>query len=377
MISPRARDIHFSSVVVDCHADSIGRVVDHGADLGKDNSGGHLDLPRMRTGNLSAEFFACFVHPDNIPSGRCVRRALDMIDAVKRMCAQYPEEIELARTAGDVRRIAAVGRRAAILCVEGGHAIDDDLAVLRQFFELGVRYMTLTWNNTNNWADSWREAQRHNGLTDFGREVVREMNRLGMLVDVSHASEETFWAALDASEQPLIASHSSARALCEHPRNLKDEQIKALGGRGGVVCVNFVPAFISQAYNDAEQALHERRHWEEEYLEAEHIGQPEALAEAKEALKTRYDEEVPSQLPVPTVPDIVDHLEHVIHVAGVDHVGLGSDFDGVGSLPAGMEDCSKLPSITEELLLRGHSEDDVRKVLGENVLRLMERVIGG
>lgn len=377
MISPRAREIHFSSIVVDCHADSIGRVVDHGEDLGQDTGRGHLDLPRMRVGNLGAEFFACFVHPDQIPQRRCIQRALDMIDAVKRMCAQYPEEIELARGAGEVRRIVAAGKRAAILCVEGGHAIEDDLAVLRQFYELGVRYMTLTWNNTNGWADGSRDEPRHHGLTDFGREVVREMNRLGMLVDVSHASEETFWAALETSVQPLIASHSSAWALCHHPRNLKDEQIKAMGERGGVMCVNFVPAFISQAYNDAEQALHERRHWEEEYLKAEHIGQPEALALAKEAVKARYAELRRTELPVPTVSDIVDHMEHVIRVAGVDHVGLGSDFDGVGTLPAGMEDCSKLPAITEELLRRGHSEDEVRKVLGENVLRLMERVTGG
>jgi len=237
--------------------------------------------------------------------------------------------------------------------------------------------MTLTWNNTNNWADGCRDIPRHHGLTDFGREVVREMNRLRMLVDISHVSEETFWAALETSSQPVIASHSSAWALCQHPRNLKDEQIRAVGARGGVVCATFAPAFISQAYRDATRVLQEQQSLEQRYLEAEYIGQREALTQAKEALKAQYEEMARTELPIPTVPDLVDHVEHIIQVAGIDHVGLGSDFDGVLSLPAGIEDCSKLPAITEELLRRGRSDDDVRKVLGENVLRLMERVIGG
>ena len=393
MLSQEARKLHFSALVVDCHLDSFDRVLDRGEDLSQDTSGdhvdvlsmpagglnpgiGHWDLPRMRAGGLKAQFFAGCVYPEQVLQHRTIQRVLDTVDAVKGLCARHPQDLELARTARDVRRIAAEGKCAALLCVEGGHAIVDDLSVLRQFFELGVRYMTLTWNISNNWADSSTETSRHHGLTDFGREVVGEMNRLGMMVDISHVSEETFWAALETSSRPVIASHSSARALCDHPRNLTDEQIRAVGEKGGVVCVTFVPAFISQAYREATQALRERKQWEHRYLEAEHTGQPQALEQATKALEARYQELAISELSLPTVSDIVDHAEHIIRVAGVDHVGLGSDFDGTGSLPAGMEDCSKLPAITEELLRRGHSEDDIRKLLGENVLRVMEEVIG-
>ncbi|MBI2171311.1 MAG: membrane dipeptidase [Chloroflexi bacterium] len=376
MLSQRARDVHFSSIVVDCHADSIERVIDKGEDIGMATGKGHLDLPRMREGNLGAEFFACFVHPNFIPEGRCIRRVLDMADGVKQLCVRYPQELELARTAGEVRRIVGAGKRAAVLCIEGGHAIEDSLAVLRTYHELGVRYMTLTWNNSNNWADGCLDPPRHHGLTDFGRAVVREMNRLGMLVDVSHVSEETFWDAVKASVKPVIASHSCAWELCQHPRNLKDEQLKAVAQMGGVVCVTFAPGFVSPVFNEARVEMEEHFRWQAQYLEADLIGQPEKLALAKKELQAKQEEQIHREMPPVSLSEMVDHIAHVAKVAGVDHVGLGSDFDGTLVLPVGMEDCSKLPAITEELLRRGFTEGDVRKVLGENVLRLMAEAIG-
>ncbi|MBI4311355.1 MAG: membrane dipeptidase [Chloroflexi bacterium] len=376
MLSQRARDLHFSSIVVDCHADSIERVVDKGEDIGQATGKGHLDLPRMREGNLVAEFFACFVHPDYIPERRCLRRVVDMADAVKQLCARYPQEIEPARTAADVRRIADAGKRAAILCIEGGHAIENSLAVLRTYHELGVRYMTLTWNNNNDWADGSMDPPRHHGLSEFGKAVVREMNRLGMLVDVSHVSEETFWDAVKTSTKPVIASHSCAWELCQHPRNLKDEQLKAVAEMGGVVCVTFAPGFVSPVFNEARVELEEHFRWQQQYLEADLIGQPEKLALAKKELQARQEEQIHREMPAVALTEVVDHIAHVARVAGVDHVGLGSDYDGTLVVPQGLEDCSKLPAITEGLLRRGFSDGDVRKVLGENVLRLMAEAIG-
>ncbi len=376
MLSRQAKSLHFSSIVVDCHADSIEREVDKGEDLGKATGKGHLDLPRMKEGNLGAEFFACFVHPDYIAERRCIRRVLDMADGVKQLCARYPEALGLARTAADVRRLADEGKRAAILCVEGGHAIEDSLSVLRTYHELGVRYLTLTWNNNNGWADAGMDRPRHHGLTDFGKAVVKEMNRLGMLVDVSHVSEDTFWDAVRTSAKPVIASHSSAWELCRHPRNLKDEQLKAVADMGGVVCVSFVAAFLSPAFNEARVELEEHFRWQVQSLEAEMIGQPERLALAKQELRAQQEARIPKEMPAVPLANLIDHIAHVAKVAGVDHVGIGSDFDGTLVLPVGMEDCSKLPFITEELLRRGFSEGDVRKVLGENVLRLMKDVIG-
>ena len=370
-----ARDLHFSSLVVDCHADSPDRMVDHGEDLGLGGPQGHIDLPRMREGGLDAVFFSAWIRPELIPEKRCIQRVLQDIDAVKRLCVGYPDEIELATTAGDIRRIVSAGKLAAILCIEGGHAIEDDLAVLRQFYELGVRYMTLTWSNNNNWADGCLDTPKHNGLTPFGVEVVHEMNRLGMMVDISHVSEKTFWDALKASSRPVIASHSSARAICDHPRNLRDEQIKAVADGGGVVCVTFVPAFISEDNRIANDALRDKNQLEEKSLEVEHAGDEQALKRARDVLKAKFDEQV-RRTPAPGLDVIADHIEHMLGVAGPDHVGIGSDFDGVVSLPVGMEDCSKLPALTEELLRRGQSEETVGKVLGGNLIRVMEEIVG-
>ena len=369
------RDLHYSSIVIDCHADTPDRIVDNGADVGRGGSLTHVDVPKMRQGGLDAVFFSAWIRPDLIPKKECILRVLQDLDSIKQLCKNYPDDFELATTASDVRRIVGGGKLAAILCIEGGHAIEDDLGVLRMFFELGVRYMTLTWSNNNNWADGCLDQPKHHGLTPFGVEVVKEMNRLGMMVDISHVSEETFWDAIKASSKPVIASHSSARSICDHRRNLRDEQIKAVAEGGGVVCVTFVPAFISEECRIANDKLMEQHRLEEKSLEEKLAGDEEALDRSKKELRAKYDELV-SKVPVPDLGVVADHIEHMIRVAGPDHVGFGSDFDGVVSLPVGMEDCSKLPALTEELLRRGQSEDTVRKVLGENLLRVMEEVIG-
>ncbi len=234
MVSQRARDLHFSSIVVDTHSDSLVWTLDEGEDLAEDLTHRQLTLPRMRAGGVTAQFLAAWVDPGKFGPETYVRRTLDFIDAMHRTCAAHPGQIELARTAADVRRLKAAGKLAAVLCIEGGHSIDDDLAVLRVYHQLGVRYMTLTWNNTNNWADGILDEARHDGLNDLGREVVREMNRLGVIVDVSHASVKTFWDALETTSRPLMASHSSCTQICAHPRNLNDEQLRALAENDGV-----------------------------------------------------------------------------------------------------------------------------------------------
>ena len=389
MISERASKLHFSSIVVDTHSDSLGRVVQSGEDLGQETGSGHVDLPRMRAGNLTAQFFAAYVDPKYLEDGSAVKRVLRYIDAMKALCEKYPSEIELARTAKDVRRIAASNKLAGILCLEGGHAIEDDLAVLRQFHELGIRYMTLTHSNTNNWADGVLDEPRHNGLTDFGREVVKEMNRIGLMVDISHASVKTFWDVVETASQPVIASHSSAWEICQNPRNMRDDQIRAVAENGGVVCVNYEVTFISNAYNQATVDLGEKIASELYEVPISSKSRDDAIVELKERWGRKIEESPDSAQEIeemyegliaaehkrPYYTEIVDHIDHMVSVAGIDHVGLGSDFDGA-RMPVGMDDCTKVPLITEELLRRGYSFGDIKKVLGENVLRLMEDVIG-
>jgi membrane dipeptidase len=361
------------AIVVDGHADTISRALDGGEDLGAETGKGHLDLPRMLRGGLDAQFLACFVEPKYVERREAAKRALRMIDAVKRWIARHPERMALARTASDVRRAAAAGKVCGVLCIEGGHAIEDDLALLRTFHELGVRYMTLTWNNANNWADSCRET-RHHGLTDFGREVVREMNRLGMLVDLSHAAEKTFYDALDVTDAPVLCSHSCARALCDHVRNLRDDQLRALARNGGVVGVNFYSGFLSQRFYDAKRGRDEAVEAEQAGVRERFRDDPAAMDAALKALDDRVLRVEASEEP-PALDLLVQHIEHIARVAGVDHVGLGSDFDGVSSLPRGVEDCERLPNLTARLLDRGFSEGDVRKILGENFLRVMEQAV--
>jgi membrane dipeptidase len=341
----RARRLHRSAIVIDTHNDITTPIVDEGFDLGaRDTSGrNQTDIPRMKEGGLGAEFFSIYVSSSYARQGGAARRAMEMIDGVYEQIRRHPRSLALALTVADIRRIHRSGKIAALMGIEGGHAIEDSLAALRLFHRLGIRYMTLTHTNTNNWADaaggiSIAAEKRHNGLSDFGREVVREMNRLGMMVDISHVSDETFFDVIEVTRSPVIASHSSARALTDVPRNLSDEMLRTLARNGGVVMVNFYNGFINTDYARPGQA------------------RPGRAAQTA------------------TLEMLMQHFEHIIKVAGIDHVGIGSDFDGVdGLLPTGMEDISKLPVITYELLRRGYSETDVRKVLGDNLLRVMAR----
>ena len=368
-ISKRARDIHYSSLVVDTHSDSLAWPTRHGVDIGRRQHETHMDLPRMREGNQNVQFFACFASPSWIAKKKAVQVTLDYMDSFHALMRNYPERIEQATTADDVRRITDAGKLAGILCIEGGHSIDDDLAILRMYHRLGARYMTLTWNNTNNWADGVLDEPRHGGLNHFGKEVVREMNRLGMLVDVSHVAPATFWDAIETTTKPVIASHSSAKAVCAAPRNLEDDQIKAVAANGGVIGVNYEITFVGEAYRTAKDAIDAEKSEETKRAEKDHPAGSDALKSALREIDERHEEKV-ARLPKPHYTEIVDHIDHMVSVVGVDHVGLGSDFDGA-TMPEGMEDCTKVPLITDELVKRGYGENDVRKILGENFMRVM------
>ncbi len=369
-----ALDLHMDAIVVDGHADSISRSLDDGEDLGVETGKGHLDLPRMFRGGLDAQFMSCFVEPKYLQRKESAKRAFRMIDAVKQWAAKYPDKLVIARTAADVRRAAAAKKVCGILCIEGGHAIEDDLGLLRTFFELGVRYMTLTWNNSLSWAEAARDPGKVKGLTDYGREVVREMNRLGMLVDLSHVHENTFYDAIATTNTPVIASHSCARALCDHVRNLKDDQLRALAKNGGVVGVNFYSGFLSQTFLDRKKSADRSDDVERAQARERHTEDPAAMDKALKEISRKYDQSE-AAMARPPLDLLIDHIEHIAKVAGIDHVGLGSDFDGVTAVPDGVQDCSQLPNLTRRLLERGFAPGDVRKILGENFLRVMEQSI--
>ena len=382
-LAEQARRIHFSSIVIDTHVDTVVRWLDLDEDLGTKTGRGYNDLPLMRAGNLTAAFYACCVGYKCVAEGTAIRRALDMIDGVKEMCRRYPDVIEVARTAADVRRCAAQGKLAAVIAIEGGHAIADDLRVLRQYFELGVRYMSLTHFNTHSWADSATDAAAHNGLSDFGRDVVREMNTLGMIVDVSHASDAVFDQVVALSSRPVMASHSSARALVDHPRNMTDGMYRAIAATGGVACVTAWPEYLTRAYW---QGLEDRadelagRTGDGANRRRSASGTSSAISDLMALTGgdrwKAYNVLVDAAIPFPTLADLLDHIDHAVGAAGIDHVGIGTDHGAVRFEIGGIEDCSKLPALTEGLLGRGYGEADVRKLLGENVLRVMEAVIG-
>jgi membrane dipeptidase len=358
--------IHRAAIVVDGHNDITTPMVDKDYDLSTPSVGKyHTDLPRLKQGGITAQFFSIYVDQKYAKEGGAARRALDMIDLVYRAVERYPNDLILATSVADIRRAKREGKIAAMMGIEGGHAIENSLMALRDFYRLGVRYMTLTHNNTNDWADSSRDEARHNGLTDFGKEVVREMNRLGMLVDVSHVSDKTMSDVLDISSAPIIASHSSARALADHPRNIPDDLLRRIAKNGGVVMVNFFPLFIDPKAIAADRERSARLKPQLDALRERYKDDPERLMEEQTKLYAAY--------PLPPTPlsVLIDHIDHIRRVAGIDHVGLGSDFDGVSSLPEDLKDVSQLPNITYELLRRGYSPQDIRKVLGENLLRVL------
>jgi membrane dipeptidase len=366
-ISARARAIHFSSLVFDTHADTPQRFFFDQFDLAKRDAEGCIDIPRLREGGVGAIFFALWV-PVEITGAAAARRARDLLDATLKQIEVHGGDLALATSSGLVRAARSENKIAVLLGIEGGHAINNDIEVLREFHARGVRYMTLTHNAATEWADSSNDAPRHNGLTDFGKQVIREMNRLGMLVDVSHVSDATFYHVLETSRAPVIASHSCCRALCDAPRNLDDAMIKALASRGGVIHITFHDGFLSQEYATANRALAAEIASNEQAV-SQKFGENEARNLME--LQRLSDESIRAgKLPQVSWEKIIDHIDHAVGVAGADHVGVGSDFDGA-FMPEGMEDASKFPLITEGLLKRGYDEADIRKILGENTLRVM------
>ncbi|HEX4241286.1 MAG TPA: dipeptidase [Steroidobacteraceae bacterium] len=326
------------------------------------------DIPRLRAGHVGAQFWSVFV-PGDIKGYEAVQTTIEQIDLVKRMAALHPADLEMAYTAADVRRIHKAGRIASLIGIEGGNQINDSLAALRQMYELGARYMTLTHSRNNDWADSATDTPVHHGLTPFGEEVVREMNRIGMMVDLSHVSPEVMTAALRVSVAPVIFSHSSARAIVDHPRNVSDDVLRLVAANGGVVMVNFNPGYVSDAHDhwDADRAAEQAR-YDTPPFGGLYIGQPERAQAALSAWEAAHPK------PVVTVGQVADHIEHIRRVAGVDHVGLGSDFDGIPDLPRGLEGVAHFPALIAELMRRGWTDADVAKVAGENVLRVMASV---
>jgi membrane dipeptidase len=369
-ISEKARKLHFSSIVIDTHDDTTQRFLDGKFDLGMRSSAGSIDIPRMKEGGLGAIFFSIWI-PSKVTGPEAVDRALVQIDAVREQVRKHPNDLVLATTAAEVRDAHKQGKIAALMGVEGGHMINSNLGVLRSYAALGVRYMTLTHSGNDEWADSSTDKAVHNGLTDFGKDVVREMNRLGVIVDISHVSDKTFYDALEVSNAPLFASHSSCRAICDAPRNMTDQMMKDLAAKGGVVQINYHVGFLSQEFREAEKADPEIN----KAISAEvtkRCGENEGcqLIEG-DRITRQYVEQ--GKLPRVDFAKIIEHIDHAVKVAGVDHVGLGSDFDGA-NMPYGMEDATKLPKITEALLQKGYSEGDVKKILGENTLRVMAEV---
>jgi membrane dipeptidase len=357
-VSERARRVHDSALLFDGHNDlpwalrDLGDVRFEKIDLSKRLEATQTDLPRLREGGVKAQFWSVFIPSEQPHPARTVT---DQIDLVHRMVERYPDDLEMAYSADDVERIVKGGKIASLIGIEGGVAIEDDLAEIRAFHRLGARYMTLTHNVTLDWADAATDLPRNHGLSPFGERVVREMNRVGMLVDISHVSPETMADALRVSQAPLIASHSGAFAIAPSPRNVPDEILKELPRNGGVVMVNFYSGFVVP--EAARQTAKARKELREKYPD------PAEFAKAMEAWSKTY------KMPRGTISDVVDHIEQIIKVAGIDHVGIGSDFDGITSWPVGLEDTSCFPRVTEELLKRGHSDADVRKILGGNVLR--------
>ena len=368
VVTPRARELHAGAIVIDTHDDTTMRWLSEPAfDLGASHSTGSIDIPRMRQGGLDALFFSIYM-PGDVTGPLAVKRALQQIDTVREVVRAHPRELMLATSAADIRRAVAERKIAALMGMEGGHMIDADLGVLRDYAALGVRYLTLTHSLNTPWADSSGDKPAHDGLTPFGKDVVRELNRLGVLVDISHVSDKTFYDTLEVTSTPVIASHSSCRALSNSPRNMTDDMLRALAKNGGVIMINYHAEFISEAFRSTKPPA---------AVQAQLDGAAKQCGPDEACLilgwtRIYHDAMNKRQMPAVSWVEIVDHIEHAVKVAGVDHVGLGSDFDGA-IMPLGMEDASKLPKITGELLKRGYAERDVTKILGGNLLRVMEQ----
>ncbi|MGI9107209.1 MAG: dipeptidase [Pyrinomonadaceae bacterium] len=368
--SPRA--IHQRAMLIDMHADTVQRMIDEDADINLRLSDGHLDAARMREGGLDAQFFSIWVEPRFFGAGgkSAIERADRQIAAVRALAERHPETWELATTAADVRRIAASGKLAALLGLEGGYAIDEKLEHVEKYYELGVRYMSPAWSVSTSWAgSSGDEIGATRGLNEFGRAVIREMNRLGIMVDVSHVSDQTFWDITETSTKPVIATHSAVRSLVNVPRNLTDEQLRALASTGGVCAVVFYPAFIEPGWKQAQQKVDA----EIAPLLAEATRKMKGTPVEKQLTRDRLRRrEYAKRMPPVSVARIVDHIDYIVKLVGINHVGVGSDFDGIQAVPHDLATVADYPNLTAELLKRGYTERDIEKILGGNILRVME-----
>src|SRR5450631_1605229 len=374
-VATGARAIHNSALIIDTHADTPGRFVDENFDLSQDAGTGCLDFNKIKTGNLGAEFFSIWVDPKDF-KGKEIRRALDMIDSVYEQARLHPDKMMMAFSTQDILAAHRQHKLAALLGVEGGHAIQGDIRILRDYYRLGAHYMTLTWSNTNELGDSSgalndKSVEHHIGITDFGRQVVREMNRLGMMVDISHVADRTFFQALVVSRAPVIASHSSSRAITNVPRNMADDMLVALARNGGVAQVNFYCGFISQQWADQAKKLAADKDPDYEKVQSLVMSQhtPESMKQLYEAMVV-----LEKKLPRPPLTDLIDHVDHMVKIAGVDHVGIGSDFDGIDCAPQGIDSAADLPKVTEALYNRGYKAADLQKILGGNLMRVFADV---
>jgi len=368
--------VHQSAIVIDTHADTPQRFVDENWDFTDPLNGGMLNYDSEKKSNLAAQFFSIWVDPGQYPAKESAHRTLSLIDGTLEQVRKHPDKLQLCLTSDEIITAHKSGKFAVLMGIEGGHSIENDLGLLRDFYRLGVRYMTLTWSNTNDWADSSGDINdstipHHNGLTPFGKQVVQEMNRLGMMVDISHVSDKTFWDVIATTRTPIIASHSSARALTQAPRNLTDEMIQAIAKNNGVVMVNFFPAFIDENWRQAWSASSPERNQAQDALEAEYKakGLPVPYTASD-----KIDREFAARIGRAPFDSLIAHFDHVIKVAGIDHVGIGTDFDGIPVPPEGIDSAADLPKITVALMARGYTAEDMRKLLGGNLLRVFREV---
>jgi membrane dipeptidase len=368
--------VHAKAIVIDTHADTPQRFVDDNWNFTDPLNGGMLNYDSAKKGNLDAQFFSIWVDPDQYPAKESARRTLALIDGTLEQVRKAPDKLQLCLSSNDIFAAHKKGGFAVLMGIEGGHSIENSLGLLRDYYRLGVRYMTLTWSNTNDWADSSGDIDdakvtHHNGLTPFGKQVVQEMNRLGMMVDISHVSDKTFWDVIATTRTPIIASHSSARALTHAPRNMTDEMLQAVAKNNGVVMVNFFPAFIDENWRQAWAASSAERDKAQAALAAEYKskGLPVPYTASD-----KIDREFAARIGRAPFNSLIDHFDHVIKVAGIDHVGIGTDFDGIPVPPEGIDSAADLPKITAALMARGYTAADMKKLLGGNLLRVFRDV---
>lgn len=368
--------VHNSAIVIDTHADTPQRFVDEHWNFTDPLNGGMLNYDSAKKGNLDAQFFSIWVDPSQYPANASARRTLELIDGTLEQVRKAPAKLQLCTTADQIIEAHKQGKFAVLMGIEGGHSIEDSLGLLRDYYRLGVRYMTLTWSNTNNWADSSGDIdapniQHHNGLTPFGKEVVQEMNRLGMMVDISHVSDKTFWDTIATTRTPIIASHSSARSLTHAARNMTDEMLLAMKKNNGVVMVNFFPAFIDENWRLAWAAQAPERKKAQQAMEA---GYKAKGLPVPYTASDKIDREFAAKIGRAPFNSLIDHFDHVIKIAGIDHVGIGTDFDGIPVPPANIDSAADLPKVTAALMARGYTAEDMRKLLGGNLLRVFRDV---